>query len=65
MLCLSMGEVGRVFTILWHFTAEWLPSHTGHGVTGAMVLLVSPGFVTDEKKAWPVQVSLHCFGLVT
>ena len=30
-----------------------------------MVLLVSPGFVTDEKKAWPVQVSLHCFGLVT
>ena len=68
MLCLSMGEVGRVFTILWHFTAEWLPSHTGHGVTwggGATVLLVSPGFVTDEKKAWPVRVSLHRFGLVT
>ena len=65
---MSYLSTGEAFKILWHFTAEWLPSHTGHGViwgSGATVLLVSPGFVPDEKKDWPVLASLRRFGLVT
>ena len=65
---MSYLSPGEAFEILWHFTAEWLPSHIGHGViwgSGAAVLLVSPDFVTDEKKDWPVLASLRRFRLVT
>lgn len=65
---MSYLSTEEAFTSLRHFTAEWLPSHTGQGGIrsgGAAGRPASFGFafVADERKDSPVLASFCHLGL--